>query len=75
MALAHKLLLEQGFSGSFVLYGDSAGGHLALLAGLAEPGACGDSFRGEVPKVAGIIASSAPTTTFTNWPSTVFSTR
>lgn len=62
MALAGARLADHGFDGPFVLYGSSAGGHLALLAGLAAPGVCGDSFSGKSPAVAGIVASCAPVT-------------
>ncbi len=66
MALASEALQKAGFTGPLVLHGGSSGGHLALLAGLAEPGACGDSFRGKAPRVAGIVAANAPTT-FIPW--------
>lgn len=49
-----------------VMYGSSAGGHLALLAGLAPCGACGDTFTGETPLVAGLVTSCAPVT-FVPW--------
>lgn len=66
MALAQKELRDRGLSDSLVLFGESAGGHLALLAGLAAPGACGDSFAGDAPKFSAIIAGSAPIT-FEPW--------
>ncbi|HWL51907.1 MAG TPA: alpha/beta hydrolase [Chthoniobacteraceae bacterium] len=62
MALVNDLLRERGFAQPLVLFGSSAGGHLALLAGLAAPGACGDDFTGVMPEVAGIVASCAPIT-------------
>jgi len=62
MTLVNAQLQEQGITHPFVLYGSSAGGHLALLAGLAPSGACGDHFRGETPAMAGIVASCAPVT-------------
>jgi acetyl esterase/lipase len=61
LALADRKLSEKGFSGDWVVYGSSAGAHLALLAGLAAPGACGETVPESSPRIAGIIASSAPT--------------
>lgn len=66
MALADAHLREQGIAQPVVLYGSSAGGHLALLAGLAPCGACGDAFEGKTPAVAGIVSSCAPVT-FVPW--------
>lgn len=60
MTLADNYLKGKGLSRPFVIYGSSAGGHLALLAGLAAPGACGDSFQGAAIPVKGIVASCAP---------------
>lgn len=62
LAQADAFLRSQGIVQPIVLYGSSAGGHLALLAGLASPGACGDTFFGQTPKVAGIVTSCAPVT-------------
>lgn len=66
MTLADAFLRGQGISNPFVLYGSSAGGHLALLAGLASPIAYGGSFEGELPSVAGIVTSCSPVT-FEPW--------
>ncbi len=66
MALADHHLRMQGIEQPFVLYGSSAGGHLALLAGLAAQGACGESFRGATPGVAGVAVSCAAIT-FEPW--------
>lgn len=66
MALADQTLREHGIRNPFVLYGSSAGAHLALLAGLAPQGACGDTFTGETPSVSGIVSSCGPVT-FEPW--------
>lgn len=66
LALADAYLRERGIRQSIVLYGSSAGGHLALLVGLAKPGACGEDFAGVSPTIAGIVVSCAPVT-FEPW--------
>ncbi len=67
MAIARAELAAAGLPTDLVVYGSSAGGHLALLAGLAEPGACGEKIgSGTAPHIAGIIASCAPVT-FKPW--------
>lgn len=70
MAIARAELDAAGLPTPLVLYGSSAGGHLALLAGLAEPGACGEKPDAQTaqnpPEIAGIIASCAPVT-FEPW--------
>lgn len=75
VGLAHfsVRLQKHGLSQRVVLYGSSAGGHLALLTGLAHPGACGEEILPETSaalaalELAGIVASCAPTT-FEPWP-------
>lgn len=66
LALFHDQLKLVEDSPRIVLFGGSAGAHLALLAALAEPGACGDGARRERISVEGVIASSAPVT-FEPW--------
>jgi len=70
MAIARAELAAAGLPTRLVLYGSSAGGHLALMAGLAEPGACGETLDARTleaaPEIAGIIASCAPVT-FLPW--------
>lgn len=66
LLLADGELRRQGIDQPFVLYGSSAGGHLALLTGLAAPGVCGDDATTAMPPIAGIIASCAPVT-FEPW--------
>ncbi|HWL52705.1 MAG TPA: alpha/beta hydrolase [Chthoniobacteraceae bacterium] len=70
MAIARAELAAAGLPTGLALYGSSAGGHLALLAGLAEPGACGEKLDARTletaPRVAGIIGSCAPVT-FEPW--------
>ncbi len=66
MASASTRLKAQGLHQSFVLYGSSAGGHLALLAGLAPVGICGEQYDGASLDIAGIVASCAPIT-FEPW--------
>jgi acetyl esterase/lipase len=72
---AHFLtrLAARGLPPSTVLFGSSAGGHLALLTGLARPGACADTLPADpalaraaaIPPL-GIVATCAPTT-FEPW--------
>lgn len=66
MAIAQAALAAAGLPTALVLYGSSAGGHLALLAGVAEPGACGEKLPEKAPEIAGVIASCAPVT-FMPW--------
>jgi acetyl esterase/lipase len=66
LVLADAHLREQGISQPFVLHGGSAGGHLALLAGLAPQGDCGESFSEPTPSIVGIVATCAPVT-FEPW--------
>lgn len=66
LALADAHLRGRGIAQPVVLYGSSAGGHLALLAGLAPRGACGEVFDGEMPTVFAIVSSCAPVT-FEPW--------
>lgn len=66
LALADAHLRGRGIAQSMVLYGSSAGGHLALLAGLAPREACGEVFNGEMPAVSAIVSSCAPVT-FEPW--------
>ncbi len=63
LAIARERLEAAGLPPRIALYGSSAGGHLALLAGLAAPGACGEKVPpGEAPEIAGIVASCAAIT-------------
>ena len=66
LALAHATLKNRGINQPFVLYGSSAGAHLALLAGLAPAGAAGDPYTGPTPPVAGLVSSCGPIT-FEPW--------
>lgn len=66
LALADAVLKARGIQNRFVLYGSSAGAHLALLAGLAPAGAAGDPYTGPTPAIAGIISSCGPVT-FEPW--------
>ncbi len=67
LALGYRTLEKAGFTGPLVLYGSSAGGHLALLAGLAAPGACGEPSSSPSPPLAGVVACCAPVV-FEPWP-------
>lgn len=62
LAIFHDRLQAMGEPPRIVLIGSSAGAHLALLAGLAQPGQCGDNRYQVFVRPAGIIAISAPVT-------------
>ncbi len=68
--LFQKILVERGQSPNIVVFGDSAGAHLALLLALATPGECGDplvfrNYRLDPAlwiKPTGVITQSMPVT-------------
>lgn len=73
-ACFRQRLSRQGGPERVVVYGSSAGGHLALLLALAKPGACGDKLPADAALepfvhegVAGVAVQAAPIT-FEPWP-------
>lgn len=68
--LFQKILIERGESPNMVVFGSSAGAHLALLLALTTPGECGEplTFRNyqidptEWIKPSGVIVQSMPVT-------------
>lgn len=65
--LGYQLFRAEWGERPVVVYGGSAGGHLAALLALADPGACGEEAVGGVwVRPAGAILASAPAT-FEPW--------
>ncbi|MGE4564127.1 MAG: alpha/beta hydrolase [Victivallaceae bacterium] len=61
------LLAAAGHNGRIVIYGGSAGAHLAALLALAAPGSCGERVAGAAVPAAGLIVSAFPPY-FAPWP-------
>lgn len=60
-------LAAAGHDGRIVIYGGSAGAHLAALLALAAPGSCGEAVTGAAVPAAGLIVSAFPPC-FAPWP-------
>ncbi len=60
-------LSTAGHDGRIVIYGGSAGAHLAALLALASPGSCGERVTGAAVPAAGLIVSAFPPY-FAPWP-------
>jgi len=63
---ADRLTAEK-HRGRIVIFGSSAGAHLAALLALAAPGACGEAVTGAAVPAAGLIVSAFPPS-FIPWP-------